>query len=102
MLMENLGNRNLEQGGSWTQGIFIILKKKSNVSPSNDLFASRFNTQLPEFVSYQPDPESYAANAFTQSWADLKFDAFPPFICLPSVIQKICQDREEGILVVLD
>ena len=58
MLMENLGNRNLEQGGSWTQGIFIILKKKSNFSPSIDLFASRLNTQLPEFVSYQPDPES--------------------------------------------
>ena len=73
--------------------------KKLNVSPSIDLFASRLITQLPEFISYRPDPESKTVNDFTQSWTELKFYAFPPFICLPRVIQKIWQ---EGILVVPD
>ena len=81
---------------------FHYITKKLNVSLSIDLFASWLNTQLPEFISYRPDPESKAVNAFTQSWTDLKFYAFPPFICLPRVIQKIWQDRAEGILVMRD
>ena len=76
--------------------------RKNLVSPSIDLFASRLNTQLPEFISYRPDPESKAVNAFTQSWTELKLYASPPFICLPRVIQKIWQDRAEGILVLPD
>ena len=36
---------------------FHYTMKKLNVSPSIDLFASRLNTQLPEFISYRPDPE---------------------------------------------
>ena len=39
-------------------------------------------------------------NAFTQTWTDLKFYAFPPFIYYSKVIQEIWQDGAEGILVV--
>ena len=67
-----------------------------NVSPPID-FPSRLNTQLPEFVSYQPDLESKAVNAFTQAWTERTFYAVPPFICLPSDIQNIQHDRAEGI-----
>ena len=67
MLIQNPGNRNLEQNGCLTGGMFIILQKKLYVSPSTDLFASKLKTQLPEFISYRPDPESEAVNAFTQS-----------------------------------
>ena len=80
-------------------GDFHYITKKLNVSPSTDLFGLRLNTQLYEFISYQPDPESKAVNAFTQSWTDREFYAFPSFICLPRVIQKMWQDRKEGILV---
>ena len=71
-------------------------------SPSIDLFASKRNIKLPKFISYRLDTESKAENAFIQSWTDLKFHVFPPFICLPGVIQKIWQDEAEGILVVPD
>ena len=81
---------------------FHYVTKKLNVSPSIDLFASRLNTQLPEFISYRPDPESKAVNAFTQSSTELKFYALPPFLCLPRVMQKIWHDRAEVILVVPD
>ena len=76
--------------------------KKLKFFPSIDLFASRFNIQLSEFISYRPEPESKAMNAFTQLWTDRKFYVFPPFICLSRVIQKILQDGANGLLVAPD
>ena len=98
MLIENLEKRNLEMNGF----SLYIIAKKLNASPVTDLFASRLNTHLPEFISYQTDPESKAVHVPAQSWTDLKFFYFLPFICLPRVIQKIWQDGAEGILVVPD
>ena len=57
-------------------------------------------SNLTEFISYRLDSEPKTVNAFTESWTDLTFYAFPPFMCLPRVIQKIWQDRARGILVV--
>ena len=37
-----------------------------------DLFASRLLTQLPTFVSWRPDPEAMATDAFTISWSGLR------------------------------
>ena len=71
-------------------------------NPTIDLFASRLNTQLTSFVSYRPDPNSQAVNAFTIEWGDKAFYAFPPFACIPKVIQKIWQDNATGILIVPD
>ena len=36
-----------------------------------DLFTSRVLTQLPTFVSWRPDPEAMATDAFTLDWANL-------------------------------
>ena len=33
--------------------------------PKIDLFASRLNKKLPDFVSYRPDPETTYVNAFS-------------------------------------
>ena len=68
--------------------------------PDLDLFASRLNRQLPEFVSYRPDPESIAVEAFTVNWKNKKFYAFPPFICVAMILQKIWKDQATGILIV--
>jgi len=46
--------------------------------PSIDLFASRLNAWLPQFVSYRPDPAAVAVDAFSISWKDEKcFLLFP-------------------------
>ena len=71
-----------------------------NFEPSIDLFASRINTQLQKFVSYRPDPEASAVNAFSFSWEDILWYAFPPFSCVSRAMQKIYMDRTSGILVV--
>jgi hypothetical protein len=64
-----------------------------------DLFASRLNAQLPNYVAWQPDPECVAVNAFTISWKCKMFYAFPPFSLIPRCIQKILQDKATGILI---
>ena len=73
-----------------------------DIKPEIDLFASRLYHQFPRYVSYKPDPDAEAVNAFTVSWSDVTFYAFPPFCIIPSVLHKIIKDRARGILVVPD
>ena len=81
---------------------FNYLTTALKFHPRVDLFASRINTQLPCFYSYRADPECQVVDAFTTDWENIDFYAFPPFICIPRVIQKIWNDRATGILVVPD
>ena len=46
------------------------------------------------------DQLAYAVDAFTVSWQDLNFYAFPPFSLLPRVLAKIIQDKAMGILII--
>ena len=46
--------------------------------PQVDLFATRFNNKLPQFVSPVPDPRAWAVDALSLSWEDLDPYAFPP------------------------
>ena len=48
----------------------IVFKRISSFwgKPSIDLFASRLNFQLRPFVSWKPDPEAFAIDAFSISW----------------------------------
>lgn len=65
-----------------------------------DLFASSINNKCSLYVSWFPDPGSVAVDAFTLSWKELNFYAFPPFILLPRVLRKIIDDEASGTLVV--
>jgi hypothetical protein len=69
-------------------------------TPVIDLFASRINKQLDQYVSYRPDPFASDINAFTISWADTNFYCFPPFSFMLRVVRKIICNRARGVLVV--
>ena len=73
-----------------------------DVKPEIDLFASRLNHQFSRYVSYKPDPDAEAVNAFTMSGSDVTFYAFPPVCIIPNVLRKIVKDRTRRILVVPD
>lgn len=73
-----------------------ILKTK----PIVDLFASRHNFQFTKYVSYRPDPEAFAIDAFSLNWSQYIFYAFPPFCLVSRVIQKVIADGATGIVVV--
>ena len=67
--------------------------------PQVDLFASRLNRQVDTFVSWKPEPEAWAVDAFSLNWKDFMFYAFPPFSVLGQVLNKIIEDQASGILV---
>ena len=49
------------------------------MKPEIDLFASGLNYQIKPFVSYRPDPECYAVNAFLIPWKNFLFYALSLF-----------------------
>ena len=55
--------------------------------PQVDLFATRFNNKLPQFVSPVPDPQAWAVDALSLSWEDLDPYAFPPAAILGKVVK---------------
>ena len=78
----------------------LVLLKPTYGSPGIDLFASSTNAKMLLYISWLPDPHVYAVDAFTVSWQDLNFYAFPPFSLLPQVLVKITQDKATGILII--
>ena len=57
--------------------------------PQVDLFATRFNNKLPQFVSPVPDPLAWAVDALSLSWEYLDPYAFPPAAILGKVVEKL-------------
>lgn len=68
--------------------------------PSIDLFASRINTKCEKYISWKKDPGASAIDAFTCNWNSNFFYAFPPFIIIPRVLEKIRVEKCKGIVVV--
>ncbi|XP_071646502.1 uncharacterized protein [Temnothorax longispinosus] len=68
--------------------------------PDIDLFATRINAKCKDYVSWTRDPGSIAIDAFTINWNKSFFYAFPPFILVTRVLQKIRSEGAEGIVVV--
>jgi len=69
-------------------------------TPTIDMFASRLNAKLDRFVSWLPDLNAFAVDAFSMTWTFHYLYAFPPFSLLPGVIQKLRMDGASAILVV--
>ena len=67
--------------------------------PVIDLFASRLNNQVPQYVSWHPDPGASYIDAFTVDWHTLFFYAFPPFSLITRCLQMVIADEAEGILI---
>ena len=57
--------------------------------PQIDLFATRFNNKLPQFVSPVPDAMATAVDALSLSWEELDAYAFPPTAILGKVVEKL-------------
>ena len=57
--------------------------------PQVDLFATRFNNKLPQFVSPVPNPQAWAVDTLSLSWKNLDPYAFPPAAILDKVVEKL-------------
>lgn len=68
--------------------------------PTIDLFASRLNAQVACYASWRPDPGATYVDAFSISWENQFFYAFPPFSLIARCLQKIAMEKAEGIMIV--
>ena len=68
--------------------------------PQVDLFATRFNNKLPQFVSPVPDPQAWAMDALSLSWEDLDPYAFPPAAILGKVVEKLQDNPCNRIILI--
>ena len=68
--------------------------------PEIDLFASRLCHQLPQYISWKPDPISIGTDAFQQPWNQKLCYAFPPFSLITRVLNKVSQEKVTEMLVV--
>ena len=65
-----------------------------------DLFASRLTAQLPQYVSWRPDPAAFHIDALTLHWKSLMgYAPPPPFNLIPVVLNKVIQDNADLVLV---
>ena len=62
-------------------------------TPETDLFASRVSHQLPQYISWKIDSLSERRHVFQISWAHKFVYAFPPFVHIGKVLQKVNQDK---------
>ena len=73
--------------------------KLCDLTPNIDLFASRLNKKGQNCITYHPDLGAQAVNAFTLSWFELHFYAFPPFSIILKTLRKIRENKATGTLV---
>ena len=81
-------NQTIQTEWSLLPDIFHRLCSKWH-RPQIDLFATRFNHKLPQFVSPVPDTLAVAVDALTLPWEDLDAYAFPPTAILGKVVEKL-------------
>lgn len=82
-----------------SNGIFTELKILFG-KPEIDIFASRVNAKCKTYISWKKDPEALLVDAFTVSWENFFFYAFPPCSVILKALQKIRNDHACGIMVV--
>ena len=68
--------------------------------PTIDLFASRLNAQVACYASWRPDPGATYVDAFSISWENQFFYAFPLFSLIARCLQKIVMEKAEGTMIV--
>ncbi|CAG2203580.1 unnamed protein product [Mytilus edulis] len=64
-----------------------------------DLFASKHNNRLEQYVSFGPDVKALAVNAFSLTWNTFYAYIFPPFSVISAVLQKICQEKATALVI---
>ena len=70
------------------QEIFDILCRTWHY-PQVDMFATRYNCKLVQFVSPIPDPKAWSVDALTMSWEGLDMYLFPPVSLMGKVVSKL-------------
>ena len=90
----DLKSRYFYDNKEWSLNPYIIEKVCEKFGkPEIDLFATRLNAKCELYVSFKPNPNAFAVDAFTQNWNDIKGYAFPPLSLIGRILAKIKRDE---------
>lgn len=67
--------------------------------PQVDLFASRLNNQVANYVARYPDPGALATDAFSLVWNNWTVFIHPPIVLIPRILLKMKCDKATGLLI---
>lgn len=98
----DFNSRNFKDTTEWClkQDIFRNHIVNTFGIPDVDLFASRNNFKVAQYISWKPEPGSIAVDAFSQNWGKFRLCyAFPPFALVGKVINKAIRDQADLLLV---
>ncbi|XP_065177241.1 uncharacterized protein LOC135807129 [Sycon ciliatum] len=96
-------SRVMKDRSDWMLCPKIFQRINSRFGPLDvDLFASRLSHQLPQYVSWRPDPVAIATDAFTMNWKVSNGYANPPWNLIGKVLQQVQQQNAEIVLVAPD
>ena len=68
--------------------------------PIADLFASRINHQLPQYIAWRPDPLSQGTDEMLQDWSQDYLYAFPLFCLMSRILHRVGQERTPSMLLI--
>jgi hypothetical protein len=83
----------------WKLSTLVFAKIRQVWHMKVDLFASSWNTQLPIFVSWLPQPEAWVPDEFTLNCKYIRSFSFPPFNLIPHCLSKLIQDQATTVMI---
>ena len=93
--------RNFKDNTEWQLKSTILSQDVKILSYNPDLFSSYLNHQVHKYESWQPNPYSFAVDAFSTSWSTYtNVYAFPPFSLVGPVLTKLRQDKATRNIVI--
>jgi hypothetical protein len=99
--LADFNSRNFKDNTEWSlkKEVFNLIINHFG-KPDVDLFASRLNNKIDQYISWQPDPNSIWVDAFTLNWGNFTLPyAFPPFNLIGKVINKAVHEKVNLLLV---
>ena len=94
-------SRNFDGSTEWSLNTKVFEDISNKWGPFQiDLFASRLNYKVQDYVSWKPDPGAKFVNAFHMNWANSYFYCFPPFSVIASCLQKIEFHEATGVILI--
>ena len=90
-----------ERSSEWKlrEGVFKQIVSTFG-KPDIDLFGSRINHHLSNYIYWRPDLGVKAADAFSINWSPTYNYSPPPWSIILNVLQKIQKDKAQAIVVV--